>query len=235
MIDLGVILGYWCMRIDPRYIRLMRTHQKISLESILVMGAITGIVGARLLYSSLNNHEFNNFLDYFLIWDGGLSLLGAVIAIALFMPLFVRAYNIPAVALADIFTTYAPLIQACGRIGCFFAGCCYGSPTTLMWAVSSAYCPNPVHPVQLYSALLLLILTLCLYYMSMRSTRAGTITGIYLVGIGLERYSTDFWRADQEGFWGILSYQQLLALSIMGAGILWLCYIQHREQKNSGV
>lgn len=222
MIDLGVILGYLGMRTDPRFIKLIRAYPTLSLETVLTVGALTGIFGGRLLYIALNTHEFTRYIDYFSIWDGGLSLLGAVTAIAIIMPLFVRAHQIPALPLADIFTTYAPLMQACGRIGCFFAGCCYGSPTTLLWAVSSGYCTQLVHPVQLYSALLLLGLTLCLYVMSRHKTLPGTITGIYLIGVGAERYITDIWRADQEGFWGIFSYQQILALAIAGAGLFWL-------------
>jgi phosphatidylglycerol:prolipoprotein diacylglycerol transferase len=43
---------------------------------------------------------------------------------------------------------------AVGRLGCFLAGCCYGSPTDLPWGVVFPDLGPPArHPVQLYSVL----------------------------------------------------------------------------------
>ena len=50
--------------------------------------------------------------------------------------------------------------QFFGRIGYFMAGCCYGAPSHLPWAVTftnpQTLCPlkEPLHPAQLYEAFL---------------------------------------------------------------------------------
>lgn len=44
---------------------------------------------------------------------------------------------------------------AFGRVGCFLAGCCYGTPTTLPWGVDFGD-GIARHPVQLYEALVVL-------------------------------------------------------------------------------
>src|SRR2546429_7300938 len=45
------------------------------------------------------------------------------------------------------------LALAIGRLGCFLAGCCYGRPSELPWAVVFPELGPPArHPLQLYSA-----------------------------------------------------------------------------------
>ena len=59
----------------------------------------------------------------------------------------------------DILSIVATIIHGFGRLGCFFAGCCYGLPTksfigiTFTDAKSQAKpLETPLHPTQLYEA-----------------------------------------------------------------------------------
>jgi phosphatidylglycerol:prolipoprotein diacylglycerol transferase len=51
----------------------------------------------------------------------------------------------------DLFAVALSAGEAVGRIGCFFAGCCYGKVTTLAWGVYDHGALR--HPTQLYSGL----------------------------------------------------------------------------------
>ncbi|PKN02257.1 MAG: prolipoprotein diacylglyceryl transferase [Elusimicrobia bacterium HGW-Elusimicrobia-1] len=120
----------------------------------------SGIVGARLLYVFIEGgFDAASPLDAFRIWEGGLhyfgGLAGAVAAVAAFS---VRHRSFPMWKFADAAGPSLALGLAVGKIGCFFAGCCYGRECSLPWAVvfehpdSLAIRGLPLHPVQLYEA-----------------------------------------------------------------------------------
>jgi len=112
---------------------------------------------------------------------------------------------------ADYFAVALPLGHACGRIGCFLAGCCHGR--------------NGL-PVQLYEAAgLLAIALVCRVALSdieRGRARRGVGFAAYLVLYGVLRIALDPFRADgrAERYLGF-SHQQLLALSVLVAGLMW--------------
>jgi prolipoprotein diacylglyceryltransferase len=83
---------------------------------------------------------------------GGVA--GALVAIAAVAPLLGSSRR----GLLDAIAPAALVGFAIGRVGCFCAGCCYGTPTTLAWGVViDALGPPPRHPVQLVEAMLDLV------------------------------------------------------------------------------
>lgn len=97
---------------------------------ILSIGIIiAALVGSRVFY-----HLFEvppkNLLDIFAVWRGGLVIYGGVIfAVATVWVMMVRR-KMPVGATFDVFSAPLALGIFLGRIGCFFAGCCYGNATT---------------------------------------------------------------------------------------------------------
>ncbi|MCX6235786.1 MAG: prolipoprotein diacylglyceryl transferase [Bacteroidetes bacterium] len=92
----------------------------------------------------------------------------------------------------DMLAGTFPLAMAIQRMGCLFAGCCYGQPTTLPWGISygvhsHAYHAQlmqgliqpgdltslPVHPTQLYDILLCLSIAIIIYMARKRWTVPG--------------------------------------------------------------
>lgn len=63
------------------------------------------------------------------VFYGG--FIGAVIASVIVM----RIYHLPWWRTADAFAPGIAIGQAVGRLGCFSAGCCWGTPTTHWWGV----------------------------------------------------------------------------------------------------
>jgi prolipoprotein diacylglyceryltransferase len=83
---------------------------------------------------------------------GGVA--GALVTIAVVAPLVGRSRR----ELLDAMAPAALVGFAIGRVGCFCAGCCYGTPTTLSWGVViDALGPPGRHPVQLVEAVLDLV------------------------------------------------------------------------------
>ena len=123
-----------------------------------------------------------------------------------------------------------------GRIGCFFGGCCFGTPTQLPWGIiyppghpSRALFANvAIHPTPIYESLVALGIFLFGFKMSLKSSNGTTLA----VSIGLYsifRFGLEFLRGDHFPALGGLSIQQIVAiLMLFGAYIYWR-YNKHRS------
>ncbi len=121
----------------------------------------------------------------------------------------------PAVALA----------QGLGRLGCFFAGCCYGRETDAWYGITfrnSKFAPNNVKliPTQLISSAGdFLICGLLLFYAA-RNPRDGRVASAYLVLYGIGRFAVEFLRNDYRGSIGWMSTSQIISVGIVAGGAL---------------
>ncbi|MBL8022869.1 MAG: prolipoprotein diacylglyceryl transferase [Elusimicrobia bacterium] len=199
-----------------------------------------GLLGARLFYVLFHGAEFSGqWLDTLKIWQGGLmwqgGFLGALVAFALFL----RRRRLPFLPMTDIFAPAVAVGQALGRIGCLFAGCCFGRTCDLPWAItfhhaeSLAPTGQPLHPTQLYDAGLNLLLAAFLLILSKSpwSSRAGRLTGVYLLLAGAARLGVEYFRADARGTGlGIFSATGLVAIGLTIAGSLLLISLRTRQK-----
>ncbi|HXJ75249.1 MAG TPA: prolipoprotein diacylglyceryl transferase family protein, partial [Candidatus Dormibacteraeota bacterium] len=114
-----------------------------------------------------------------------------------------------------------------GRIGCLMNGCCFGRPTDLPWAIRFPADHEthgvPVHPTQLYDALLSLALYLTLAWLYRRKRFDGQIFAAYLVAYALLRSLVEAFRGDYPvRYLGIATPAHLVSLLILLAGIVLL-------------
>lgn len=239
MIVLGILVGGSLLFFDKRRKALISDEQFFN----LVNGSILATVaGGRAWFLLFNQNFITSWTDIFAVWQGGLSILGAVIAMLFFVPWFAKKHNIPLFPFLDRVALYSPLIQAIARIGCLFAGCCYGILSNLPWAVTYTdpeslaplYCA--MHPTQLYSSVLLFALFLLLYTVQNKLKFSGQLFTLYIIGISFERFFVDFFRGDQE-LTGLsphffnLSVQQMTATGLAMLGIIVLIAIKKRPTK----
>jgi phosphatidylglycerol:prolipoprotein diacylglycerol transferase len=101
---------------------------------------VAGVIGARVFYIV---HHFENLAgnlkSVFAIWQGGLELLGGVIAAIAVIVLYLRYHKLPARQYLDILAIGLMLALCFGRMGCFLNGCCFGKPADVPWAVRFPY------------------------------------------------------------------------------------------------
>jgi len=232
LIALGLLLTIWLFKRHPKRKGLLTEDQLVNLIAI---NTLAGILGGRLLHVIAQWHAFDSWYELFALWEGGFSLMGTVVTILITLPLTLRWYKIPIVPFLDLVALYAPLLQSISRLGCFLAGCCYGMPTSLPWSVTytdpEGFAPLCVrlHPTQLYSTLVLLVIFLLLYFVIQpRTKKTGMIITWYLVLMSAERFLVDFLRGHREftAVSGIFSLHQLIALGIfiISCGILVLLH-----------
>jgi phosphatidylglycerol:prolipoprotein diacylglycerol transferase len=150
----------------------------------------------------------------------GKTVLGGLAGGYLGVELAKKAVGIT-VSTGDAFAVAIPLGQAIGRVGCFFNGCCYGTPTSLPWATHLAGAHR--HPTQLYEAMLDLGLAALLWSLRGQGYPRGHLFRRYLVGYAAIRFGLEFVRGDPGVMVGPLSAAQWMCLVVMAVfgTLLW--------------
>lgn len=223
MIVLGITVFSWLTLRHPRRQSLFSSEQFFSL---VTWSIVAGLVGGHLLFVLVEEPTLQA-----LIMPYGFSVLGSIAGVLGFLFFYLRRLQIPTLPFFDLIAIYAPILQGFGRIGCFLAGCCYGRPSTLPWAiiytnpnVEAPVC-TPLHPSQLYSAAFLFIIAALMHFYAQHIfKKQGQLICLYIMLVSLERFLTDFFRDDHgESF---LSSYQYLALAAMAVSLLFFFIIQ---------
>lgn len=165
----------------------------------------------------------------------GGAIHGGVLGAALAFAWVLRRYKLPLRATGDALVPAVALGQGIGRLGCFFAGCCFGTECHLPWAVTftnpdalSQGTPlgAPLHPVQLYTLLANLAVMAALLLLRRKKPFPGFVFASYFVLEGLGRMVTETWRDDPDrGVWlnqPWLSTGRLTGLGFAVAGLVLL-------------
>ncbi|MCA9770096.1 prolipoprotein diacylglyceryl transferase [Candidatus Dependentiae bacterium] len=238
MIAIGLGIFTWLTLRHPWREKLI---SKDSFIQVLSIGTIVGIIGGRILFIISDWKYITRWYDIFAIWEGGFSLLGTVISIAFFLPMYLKKINIPILPFCDLVALHAPLLQSISRIGCFIAGCCYGSQTQLLWNITythhDAFAPLciPLHPTQLYSAIGLFFIFLLMYFITQKLvTKPGQVLYSYLMLVSSERFIIDFFRGDREfyAFFHLFSIHQYIAFGIFFIASILLLLTLINKKKN---
>ncbi len=201
---------------------------------------LAGILGAKLLMvvvDLMNGATLASVFTMDTLRSGG-AIHGGIIAGAIAYFVSMRRLRLPVRETADAVLPGVALGQGIGRLGCFFAGCCYGTHCDAPWAITftnpdaaSQGTPLgvPLHPVQLYTLAANLAVVGLLLLARRKRPYKGFLLTVYFVAEGIGRMVTEIWRGDQvRGFWlnqPWLSTGRLTALGFVAAGfaayLLW--------------
>ncbi|MBW1710663.1 MAG: prolipoprotein diacylglyceryl transferase [Deltaproteobacteria bacterium] len=202
--------------------------------------ALGGVIGSRIFFLIISwDYYRNNILDILKFWEGGLVFYGGLITAVFIFIIYTLVKSLPLWKAADIFAPGIALAQGVGRLGCLAAGCCYGKPSNLPWAITFTH-PNSLasplgealHPTQLYAALSLFVLFLFLVLLKRRRVFAGQIFLSYTLLHALIRFVIEFFRGDFRGAgpFGILTSTQTVALLIVIISPIMMIYLYRHRQ-----
>jgi len=246
-VALGLLAGLFA---SDRMARRHNVDRNLILD-LALLGIVAGIVGARFLYILVNFEDFlKTPMDYILTRQGFVFGGGMIFAV-LASIFYIRRKKECVWKVADVIAPAIPLGHGIGRLGCFFAGCCWGGTCELPWAVRfpkvvttggehigfvyeqhlarewiapTATHSLPVHPVQLYESFSLFLLSAILFWAWRRRRFPGQIFLLYLLGYPVIRFTLEYFRGDAErGIYGLFSTSQYLSIAVfLGAILLWL-------------
>ena len=205
---------------------------------------IAALVGAKLMLIAVDWEYFRaqprELLS--LVRAGGVFYGGLIAAIVVGLWL-VRRYKLPPWSTADLMAPGIALGHVVGRLGCLMAGCCYGRPTDVPWAITftdplaatnvGTPLGIPLHPTQLYDAgAELIILGLLLFTERKGRPFAGRTFWTYLLLYGVSRFVIEFYRGDANRGTVLagLSTSQFVSLLLVPASLLMLAYLRRQGQ-----
>lgn len=233
-------------------------HRKMLKDDLFYMSlsAIIGLlVGAHILFgltripatiaeiqalpASVEGGKFNAIVDIiFTNWNGMVfygGLIGAIIAIIIYC----RKFKLDTLEHMDLYVPIFPLFHTFGRVGCFFAGCCYGIESDIGYTHthSNGYVVTRF-PVQLLEAGLNLLLLCVILFLFFRGKAKGRLLQIYLLVYSVIRFSDEFLRGDAiRGKFLMFSTSQWISIALFIIAIImfvrpqWLRPVFYRRDK----
>jgi phosphatidylglycerol:prolipoprotein diacylglycerol transferase len=224
-------------------LKIRKSNSGMSFENIVDLffyTVLSAIIGARILFVLIHFDLYRQHpVQIFKIWEGGLVFYGGLILAVMVAFWYMRWHRLPIWKLADLISPLIALGLSFGRIGCFFAGCCYGKETSLPWAVvfknpdSLARLNVPLHPTQLYDAANGLAIFFFLTWMEKRKSFDGQIFWLFLFFYAVTRFFIEIFRGDPRGFLfgDLLSTSQAIGILLAIFSLFMLFYRRERDRR----
>ncbi len=215
-------------------------------ENLFLIVIISSVVGARMFHVLFEDLDYflKNPAEIFYIWNGGYTLYGAVLLGIFCGWIYTRINKINFFEFADIGAAPIAMGIGIGRLGCFLAGCCWGDKCNLPWAVTftdptgfAGVRNIPLHPTQVYEALLCFALYGYLTWRFKHRSYYGQAFLHFLLGYSLIRFGVEYFRGDDYRgfvFGGLLSYSQFISLVIIPFSLLATFLFSRRKMEKPG-
>jgi phosphatidylglycerol:prolipoprotein diacylglycerol transferase len=228
-------------------LRLAMTRAKrwgLDANRVLDLGIyiiIAALVGAKLMLLFVDFDQFRRspWELLALARSGGVFYGGLILAVVVAF-WYIAKHRMPFWTTCDVFAPGIALGHVTGRLGCFAAGCCYGKPTDVPWAViftnplaaANVGTPLgiPLHPTQLYEAgAELLILVLLLVTERKGKLFAGRTFWSYMFLYAVSRYIIEMYRGDPRGtVFGMFSTSQFISIVLGPLSLFMLFWLSRR-------
>src|SRR5436305_15254464 len=198
---------------------------------------ISALVGAKLLLLITDFQTFRNDPRELitLARSGGVFYGGLILAVLVAL-WYIRRVGLPLWTTCDVFAPGIALGHVIGRFGCFFAGCCFGKPTNVPWAITfkdpfaaanvGTPLNVPLHPPQLYEAAAELVILIFLLTTEKSGRKfPGRTFWLYMLLYAISRYIIEFYRGDERGSVGPFSTSQFISLLLVPLAVIMLLYL----------
>jgi phosphatidylglycerol:prolipoprotein diacylglycerol transferase len=204
----------------------------------IIVGALAG---AKLLLLVTDYRQYSRnpraLLD--LVRSAGVFYGGLIAAVAVAF-IYMWRHRMPLWTTTDAFAPGIALGHAVGRLGCLMAGCCFGRPTSVPWAItfhnpaaslnSDTPLGIPLHPTQLYEAGAELVILGVLLWLERRGRPfPGRTFWSYVLLYAVARFVIEFYRGDLRGTVGIFSTSQFLSLLLAPLAVVMLVLLSRRD------
>lgn len=213
------------------------------LVDLFFYSVLSAIVGSRILYGLLHFDFYRkNPFKIFNLSEGGLVFYGGLLLALGISILYMKRHQMPVWRLADLVSPSLAIGLFFGRLGCFFAGCCYGRETSLPWAIvfkdpnSLAPLNISLHPVQIYEAGMGLVLFFFLIWKEKGKRFEGETFWLFILLYSIGRFFIEMVRGDPRGFFlgDLLSTSQGIGVFLVILSLFMLFYLKRRPRSHHG-
>lgn len=242
LITIGVILGL----ILANWLAKKYNFKKDEIFDLAFYLVIFGLIGARLwsVLTETSGYYWQNPWAIFKIWQGGLSIHGAIVGGILFLFFYSRKKKINLFNWLDLLAPVLILGQAIGRWGNYFNQEIFGRPTDSVLGIPISPENRPFgydnfeyfHPTFLYESIWNFLIFVFLMVFHLKQIKRGRITdgkifSFYLIFSGFGRFFLEFLRIDHQSIVLGLRFEQMVALVLFLTGFVILIIRQLKYTK----
>lgn len=248
MIAVGILCCFWVLFSYSKILSIPANYVDFIFYDAIA-SIVIGFIGSA-AWQGLFNYidDIQNGKDAVFSLTGGITAIGGLLTGALTFIIIAVCFRKKYPYLLSKVVVVAPscmtLAHAFGRLGCFFAGCCYGRPVedgdlfgflgVVFQPGSTAYSTygsKPLYPTQLFEAIFLFIIFGVTSYLLLKK-RFRYSMPIYLASYGIWRFFIEFLRDDYRGsFLGTLTPSQTQSIFLVVLAIPAFFLIRYFARK----
>jgi prolipoprotein diacylglyceryl transferase len=239
MLAIGVIVAYFVT--DRRWRRMGGGAETVG--DIALWTVIWGVIGARVyhLVSDIQLYTgrgFDGVVDAFKIWDGGLSIWGAVLGGSIALVVQTRRRHLDSLRMLDAVAPGVLAAQAIGRWGNWWNQELFGRPTDLPWGLEIDFAHRPqgykayetFHPTFLYESLWCLVVIGVILWAERRFRfKRGQSFALYVVLYTAGRFVWENLRIDPANEWFGLRLNAWVTIGVFLFGVVWFLWLGRRN------
>lgn len=235
---LGIILAGIIINKEAKRSNIPATF----ITNLIFWCVVFGIIGARIYYVLFNLDYYSSYpIEIIKIWNGGLAIHGGMIAGLITLIIYCKKYKVNGLKMLDIAAPGLILAQAIGRWGNFFNAEAHGGVVSKAF-LEGLHLPkfiiegmhiggNYYHPTFLYESIFCLIGFFVLVGIrSLKNTKLGNTTAVYLIWYGVVRFFIESLRTDSLML-GNIKIAQLISILMIIIGIV-MFIITKKKCKN---
>jgi prolipoprotein diacylglyceryl transferase len=236
MLAIGVLAAYKIAEI--RYAQRGGDPSDISKMAVTIV--VCGVIGAR-VYHLFTGYNWNQegLSGTYKIWNGGLSIWGAVMGGVIGLLFMARRLHLDAYTVTDSIGPGVVVAQAIGRWGNYFNQELYGRPATVPWALKidithrvAPYLNQATfQPTFLYESLWCLFVFGAIVFCERRFRfRKGQATAMYVGMYTFGRTYTEWLRADPASKVYGIRFNLMLSIVICVCATVWFIILARRGE-----
>lgn len=224
---------------------LISPKKKVERYEVAYSGVYTMIgamLGSKLLFIAVTLKTIiEEKIPLEAIIKGGFVFYGGLIGGIIGLFIYCKIYKVPMAPICEIMATVLPLGHAFGRVGCFFAGCCYGIPHNGSFSYTYKYTYGttplgvPLLPVQLIEAISLLAIFVFMLTVYLKTKeKTGYAVALYMGMYPVLRFILEFFRGDSErgGFLFLSTSQWVSVLLLCISTVYFIIKFKNTKKKN---
>ena len=193
---------------------------KVRFTDFLIIFAVcilSGFLGAKALFivtqipQLIINFSFNTMIH--IVLHSGYVFYGGLFGVLIALKVYAKISRYNELIIYNLITPAIPLFHVFGRIGCLFAGCCYGIELSVPIEIFNLHLDRL--PTQVFEAVFEFILFTVIVFIDKKKENIDLLR-IYLLSYAVFRFMNEFIRGDEiRGVFLELSTSQWISITIL--------------------